>query len=723
MTGESATPTDPIRWQRYLPLALMLIGALVYINSLEGQFVFDDLGGIRDNLAIKSLAPLGPLLHGSSRPMATLSFALNYAADDVNVAGYHFVNVMIHLVAAATLFGVVGRTLRSPALTDRFGTQAPWLAFAVALLWVVHPLTTQTVNYIIQRGESMMAMFYLLTVYCALRSAAAQVKYVKYLWYAGATSACVLGMGSKQVMISAPLMVLLFDRTFFAGSFAAAIRQRAGLYLSLAATWSVAAWYILRGGAVLTGGGSAGFGMPVTWIQYLLTQAQVICHYLRLSLWPHPLVFDYAWPVSSFKAAAPFGVIVVALLFATAMALWRRMAVGVAGAGFFLILAPTSSIFPIADIAVEHRMYLPLAAVVAAVVIGGYTLLVRRIGDLRRYHQVFAAVVAVIALSGALTTHARNEQYRTRTSLWRSVTQDRPSNPRGFYNLAVALRAEKEYAKALAALDNSLALMQHADPSVIMLLKYPKVYLERGNVWLELGQVNRARADLQAALNLLRKVDQDMPEVHYSLGRAKMQSGMLDEAEAHFRDALELRPRYIKAQQELAIVLDRLGRYGEAEKLFRGLIERDRPVATAYVNLAQSLLRQDRVDEAIRYLEQAMQIQDVAPQSMRRLAMLRASHVDERYRDGKQATMLAQRAIKAAGSATPRLLDTLAAAYAEQGRFDEAINICAQVIDHTEKAGLSPDHIAPVRSRLNLYRQGKPYRHDPAISEARPSRP
>ena len=112
------------------------------------------------------------LVRGSSRPMATLSFALNYAADDVNVAGYHFVNVMIHLVAAATLLGVVGRTLRSPALTDRFGTQAPWLAFAVALLWVVHPLTTQTVNYIIQRGESMMAMFYLLTVYCALRSAA-----------------------------------------------------------------------------------------------------------------------------------------------------------------------------------------------------------------------------------------------------------------------------------------------------------------------------------------------------------------------------------------------------------------------------------------------------------------------------------------------------------------------------------------------------------------------
>jgi hypothetical protein len=182
---------------------------------------------------------------------------LNYAVGKMDPTGYHVVNLCVHLLAALTLYGIARRTFRSRALPGRYADSADALAFAVTLLWISHPLATQAVTYVIQRAESLMALFYLLTLYCAIRSDGSERRAA---WGLAAISCCALGMGTKEVMVTAPLVVLLYDRTFLAGSFAAALRSRAALYAGLAATWLLLLRFDLS--AVSGGAAWAGFGLP-----------------------------------------------------------------------------------------------------------------------------------------------------------------------------------------------------------------------------------------------------------------------------------------------------------------------------------------------------------------------------------------------------------------------------------------------------------------------------
>ncbi len=185
----------------------------VYSNSLSGEFVFDDIGAIKDNPTIRNLWPLGPVLSpppgttSGGRPLLNFSFALNYALGGLNVWGYHAVNLAIHLANALLLFGVLRRSFALPALREKFGGGAVGLSFAIALLWAVHPLQTESVTYIVQRAESLVALFYLLVLFCVIRGAGSARPAG---WYAGAIAACLLGMSAKEVMVTAPAVVLLY---------------------------------------------------------------------------------------------------------------------------------------------------------------------------------------------------------------------------------------------------------------------------------------------------------------------------------------------------------------------------------------------------------------------------------------------------------------------------------------------------------------------------------
>ena len=231
-----------------VPLAcsalIVLAALLAYSNSYTGLFVFDDEPAIVENPHIKQLWPLTAAMRApaettvSGRPIVSLSLALNYAlapdaardtletpragvpASDydrlyANLWGYHAFNLAIHVAAALTLFGVVRRTLSTERLRARFGEHATALALVVALIWTVHPLLTSAVTYVIQRAESLMGLFYLLTLYCAIR--AAEGKQTR-AWTAAAVVACALGMLTKESMVTAPLVVVLWDWLFRRGS-------------------------------------------------------------------------------------------------------------------------------------------------------------------------------------------------------------------------------------------------------------------------------------------------------------------------------------------------------------------------------------------------------------------------------------------------------------------------------------------------------------------------
>jgi len=182
----------------------------------------------------------------SGRPVLNFSFALNYAISGEHPWSYHVVNLGIHLAAALTLFGILRRTWWS-ALSQRAScaTDSSWPAAAAAILWAVHPLTTESVTYLAQRAESLMALFYLLTLYCAARATTADRPKT---WESLSVLCCLLGVGTKEAIVSAPIAVVLYDRAFAAPTWRALWRGRRSYYLALFATWIPLLWLVATGG-------------------------------------------------------------------------------------------------------------------------------------------------------------------------------------------------------------------------------------------------------------------------------------------------------------------------------------------------------------------------------------------------------------------------------------------------------------------------------------------
>ena len=563
-------------------VVIVVAVAAAYSNSFTGPFIFDDVTAIQRNATIRSLRSAEVLVPPANvtlarRPLANLSFAVNYAIGRLDVLSYHVGNLLIHLLAALTLFGILRRTLLLPALRDRFGGASTGLAAAAALLWALHPLQTESVTYLVQRAESLMGLCYLLTLYAVVRGASSERPWP---WYAGAAVACAVGMGAKEVIATAPIVVLLYDRAFLGGSFREAFRRRAGLYVGLAASWAVFGAMLL----LYKGSGAAGFGISmVTPWQYALTQPGVILHYLRLSFWPQPLCLDYSWPfATAFTQAAPEAFALAALLAAAGWAAVRRPAAGFLGAWFFLILAPTSSVMPIKDACFEHRMYLSLAAVVAGAVIAGYALL-RRLTP----QAASAAVILALAVAAALgcATFRRNADYRSEVSIWDDTARKRPENSRAWSSLGEADVNASRYDEATRACDKALDL----EPN------FPPAYYIRGLARAGTGRLSEAIGEYDKAIAL----KSDFAAAYNSRGFAWAKIGQLTEAIRDYDKAIALKPDFAEAYNNRGMVYARAGRAAEAFRDYDEALKLDPDHATAYNNRGNALADAHRDSEAI----------------------------------------------------------------------------------------------------------------------------
>ena len=556
-------------WSQPGRSAALLVAAvaLCYWNILGAPFLFDDIDAVVNNPTIRhlaSLAALNPPADGSTtmgRPVINFSFAINHAISGERVWSYHALNVAIHALAALALMSIVWRTLSGSVLRGRFGAVARPLALLIALLWALHPLQTESVVCIAQRAESLCGLCYLLTLYGFIRGTEPGAR--SWRWFAFSAAFCLVGMGAKEVMGTAPLVVLLYDRTFVAGGFSAAWRQRRVYYSALACTWLLLAWLVLRGGG--TRGVSAGFGLGVSWWTYLLTQGEAILLYLKLSIWPHPLVLDYGMAVvRSVADVWAQAIVVLALLGLTIWALIRKPVAGFLGAWFFIILAPSSSVVPIVtQTMAEHRMYLPLAGVVALGVCGVYTV----VG--RRSTAVFLVLAAVF---GVLTTQ-RNADYRSELSIWSKTVAQCPDNYRARNTLAdvlvrlgrdreaighceTAVRLNPRYAVAYNTLGNALANTGHPAEAIIQYEKalqlepgFVEAHSNLGNLFLTIpGRLPEAVAHFEMAL----RIRPDFAAIHFNLGNALLSlPERRQEAIGHFQTALRLEPGLQPARQML----------------------------------------------------------------------------------------------------------------------------------------------------------------------------
>jgi tetratricopeptide (TPR) repeat protein len=615
---------------------IAVVGVLVYANSLSGPFIFDDLTSIEQNPRIRTLWPLTQALSPPSdtpvagRPLLNLTFAINYAVGGLDVTGYHLTNLAIHVLAALVLFGLVRRTMLLPSLAPRVGDAASNLAAAVALLWMVHPLNSEVVNYATQRSSSLMGLGYLLTMYCSVRALDAGAQ----RWQIAAVAACAAGMACKESMVTAPVMVAIFDRVFVAAA-ARRAAHRGRLYAGLAGTWLV-----LAGLMAARPRTTVGFDAGVSPWTYLLNQTTVIVDYLRLAIWPHGLVLDYGLPMTlSLTDVIVPGLILVGLGVITVTALVRWPRIGFLGAWFFVTLAPTSSIVPIAtEVGAERRMYLPLAALVVLAVVCAREIwrssaLVGRLGRWAQASRqrrsrisglVGAATLCCVCAALAAITIDRNREYQSWLSLSRTIVERRPHG-----------RAYMMYGNALYGAGRRAEAVDYFRRSSV---DYPGARFALGTELMASGQ-------LAVGVEQLERFVAQMP-THISVGAARRTLGtayvvleQYDAAAAHFTELLKLEPDSRDAHLRLGEVSAMQNRNDEAIRHFQFVVERWPHDTEAMRKLGAALAGSGQVDAAAAVLERAVGVapRDTAVRLLFGRVLAMAGRLDEAARQFAEA--------------------------------------------------------------------------------------
>ena len=417
-------------------LPLVAVIACAYVTSFRGEFVFDDVNEIVTNPALRDLPPWRAMFVGKTlpaRPLPYLSFALNHALGAARPFGYHLVNLAVHLAAALALFDLVRTTLESPRLRDEYGRRAACLAGTVAAIWAVHPIQTQAVTYVYQRIESMTGLFVLASLAAWARAGEGGWQ---PRWACAAVVAAAAAMASKENAVFLPLAAATYDWCFWP---AEGRRRRWPWYAALAATWLVLAahlWMQRHEFQEFEPG-------RVAPLAYLATQGGVILHYLALSAWPARQCIDYGWPIAAGWSAFPACAVVAAGLALTCVGVARRRVWAFPAAFFFLALAPTSSVLPVAAAAAEHRMYLPLAGVVTLVVLAADRLVRRRWPGCAGLTSGWPAAIALVVIGClAARTLDRNRIYADPQRLWAEAVAMNPAN-----DVAQARLAEVTFAR------------------------------------------------------------------------------------------------------------------------------------------------------------------------------------------------------------------------------------------------------------------------------------
>lgn len=681
-----------LNYRNLLPIFIILLGLLAYSNSFKGSFVFDDIGQLVNNPQIRRLE----LAVFSPRPVLMISLAFNYTLWGMSPVGYHLVNLAIHIMAGLCLYGILRRTLLLPHFEFRFQNSAPLLAFVAASLWVVHPLQTGSVTYIIQRAESLMGLFYLFCLYCLIRGHASVMH--RHRWYAACICSCALGMGTKEIMVTAPVMFFLYDRIFLSESLRRQIRDRWMLYVGLAATWIALAALMI---CTLHFHPRVSYAQPCSSpMCYALTQIQVISHYLKLCFLPWPLCLDYAWPlVKSPSEVVGSTFLVVPLVLLTLAALRLRPVLGYLGMWFFGILGPTSSFIPRPDVAFEHRMYLPLAAVVILTVLVAYTALESLTyhfsGSRRLFRLIAAGFLVVILAALTLLTLARNTDYTSQETIWRREIRINPTNPRAYNELAMAMIHQRRFSDAIDAAVGALWTQFY---------RYPLVLKNEGT------QRSINREDVFS----IPPTKDVRPYVlaHTYIGISMHCLGLFDTAIEHYRKALSADPSFCSARNNLALVFFIQDKNESALKELKKVLQYEPQNGDSHRIIGDVYTWQRKYPPALRRYEMAMRYNPDDTATLQALAWVLSTCEDKNLRDGKYAVKLATRAAKITKFRDPIVLDTLAAAYARLGRFDDAIQTARHAFNLMPKESNTEQRNAIIH-RLTLYKRGVAFTRSP----------
>ena len=688
------------------PLRIPVVAAIylaaawfVYGWTLGAPFLLDDQQAVQFNEAIRTIWPpwvaLDPPAADVSfarRPVTNLTMALNYAIGDLQVEGYRLFNLVLHAVNSLLLFLLVGCLLSLRAgLSQRL---AWWSALFAGLIWVVHPLATSAVHYVIQRMELLVACGFLLMCWAQCR--AFDSRHPRR-WLALAVFACLLGMGSKETMFLAPVLAVLLDRCATAWTWREQWRSRGLYYALLAATWI---WPVSRL-MLFSADGVFGADAKFRW-QYFLTVAEGVVRHVTLLFWPSGQVFDYGTRlVEGLGDVAPQFYLV---LIAAGLVLWglhRRAVAAWAGAAAFAIMLPSwINLVPGQPVS-EHRFYLP-SGILIGLLCGSVGLLCTRHAALRRPVAV-AALVASVAL--ALAGRQRAELYASPVALMEADIAAWSRSDRGHMNLGLVLESQEDYAGAARQYEMAMGTRERANWRPIVAL---------ARLRMRAGDADGAVALAADAFRRVLSVEgaPDLPLLVDTVVSSFRSAGRLDatlpllraaEATGMHRRLLSEKIRVITAETaglegvaedfrrnaesdplsrlNFAIALARDGKQAEAIALLDRMIAEappdSDPLKIADVHALQGAMKTDDPAAARASFEEAIRLNPSHAEALNNFAWLLATAADGAIYDPSRAVELARKAVRLRADET-NFQGTLAVALTAAGFGDEAVSVLSE---------------------------------------------
>jgi protein O-mannosyl-transferase len=669
---------------------------LIYSNSLESPFIYDDLSNIQDNpnirltkITLEDIKRAGFEGRFSNRPIALISFALNYYFHRYEVTGYHLINILIHIITGLLLYIFVKTTLNLPSFPSRYKTSR-WIPFITVLIWLVHPLNTQSVTYIVQRMNSMAAMFYILSFLLYVKGRLAEGKMKKQLLFSACILAGALSLGSKEIAATLPFFIFLYEWYFLQGLSRTWLKRHIS-HIAAVLILVIIGVFIYLGAHPLEKILAGYEGYDFTLGQRLLTEFRVVIFYLSLLLFPHPsrLNLDHDFSISH-SLTDPITTLfsIGAIVGLIGFSIWAAKKDRLFSFGILWFLGNLlieSSVLPL-EIIYEHRTYLPSMFLFLMAVLLAYRF--------RLPKNLGIVVSCAVVISFSVWTYERNETWRDEVTFWRDSVKKSPNKARPNLSLGFALqgrgkideaikyyiealRIKPDYAKGHNNLGVALKEQGRIEEAVDHYSEAIRIKPDYAEAHNNLGVALRDQGKLEEAIEHHGEAIRIQPkyaEGHNNLGVALKDQGRLKEAAEHFYKALRIRPDYAEAHYNLANVLASQGRFDEAVDQYRDALKIKPGYAKAHHNLGLALVNKGKIEEAVNHYQEALRINpDYADASYNLASALTLQgKTEEAEKHFNEALRLRPE--------DPKEHFNLARTLARQGRYNEAMSHYAEAL-------------------------------------------
>lgn len=679
-------------------ISICLLGILVYSNAFYSPFQFDDAENITGNVSIRNLRDLKTIWnYWPPRFMTYLSLSLNYHFNQLRVPGYHLVNLIIHLTSAILVRWLILLTFSTPAMKDKeIARHAKAIAFLGSLIFVAHPVQTGAVTYIIQRTATLAALFYVasLSLYVKARLLQRQKLHsaVPGFYYVSSFAVALLGMFTKEVVITLPLMILLYEFCFLRDRSAPAsplMPRRSSIAMSAKKNmdWKYIVPFLIillvipvtvissksarLGALTKLAEGSIGISRG----HYFLTQFRVVLTYLRLLFIPLNQNLDYDYPVSRTLWELPTlasGFLLVLILTAGILLFSRYRLISFSIFWFFLTLSPESSVLPLLNVIFEHRLYLPLVAYSIFLPTIVYYLC-------RKKPRSGAIILLIIIASYSTLTYARNDVWRSTFALWNDTVSKSPGKARPYLNRAAVYGRLGLYEEAISDCNRALSIQPD----------HVNAYINRGLAYHKRGEHDKAISDFNEAL----RIDPDYAKTYNNRGLAYLKKGEFHNAIPDFKRALSIHPDYEDAYNNLGFAYLIREEYDRAILNFSEALRINPNHAGPHYNRGIVYLRRAQLDKAILDFSEALKINptDAEAYTNRGIAYMRRGELDKAISNFDEALRIKPNCAKT--------YYNRGICYDERGEYDKAIS------DFNRALGINPAYAKAYKSRGTVHRR------------------